>query len=47
MKADLHEHIPLTRLLLDSNFVSITDMIVRNRKNVQPPLMNEMGPRRL
>jgi hypothetical protein len=47
MQMDHHEGIPLTRLLLDSNFVSITDMITRNRENVQCTLVNEMGPERL
>jgi hypothetical protein len=39
------EGIPLTRLLLDSNLVSITDMIARYRKGVQHTLVNEMGLR--
>lgn len=33
MRIDYHERIPLTRLLLDSNFVSITDMVTRNRED--------------
>lgn len=47
MKMANDGRIPLTRLLLDSNLVSITDMIARNRKNVQYTLMNEMSPRGL
>lgn len=47
MKMDDHEHIPLTRLLLDSNLVSITDMIGRNRGNVRYAVVNEKGPKGL
>lgn len=45
MRAGYHGRIPLTRLLFDSNFVSMTDMIARNRRGVQHKLMNEIGPR--
>jgi len=38
---DCHEYTPLTRLLLDSNFVSITDMIVRNQEGVQHTQISE------
>jgi hypothetical protein len=45
MRMDYHGGIPLTRLLLDSNFVSITDMVARNLGGVQHTLISGMGPK--